>query len=177
MFYKERRISIIGQGKGWEKAPYARESWGSTNILLKRHVSRVIDMNDYSEDRWGKFETEDNKKVMEMCKSEGIPYIGLHNYPLKEVIQALKTDYFTNTIDYMIALAIYEHIHAIHFYGVNMALKSEYEWEMPGVNYWCGRAMGAGIELKVFGKSSTIMRCPDDKLYGYDTPQESLEGR
>jgi len=177
MKFKERIISIIGMGKGWEKAPYLGESWGACNILLKRKCSRIIDMNDYSENRWGEEETRHNKEVMEMCKIMDIPYIGLHNYPIKEIINAFQTDYFSNTIDYMIALAIYEHVHAINFYGVTMALKSEYHWEQPGVNFWCGRAIGAGIKIKIFGESSTIMKTPDGLLYGYGTPQTSLEER
>ena len=174
---KERIISIIGMGEDWDKAPMLGESWGACNILLRRNVSRIIDMNDYSENRWGERETQDNKDVMDLCKAMDIPYIGLHNYPLKEVINALQTDFFTNTIDYMIALAIYEHVHQINFYGVNMSTRSEYQFEQPGVNFWCGLAMGRGIKIKVVGDKSTIMRCPNRELYGYYIPQESLEAR
>lgn len=176
-FLKRKIINIVGLGTGWENAPYLGEIWGATKLILRRPCNRLIDMNDYTNNRWGKSETEDAEAAKKLANEKRIPYIDLTNYPLKEVIACCESDYFTNTIDYMIALAIYEHVKEIHLYGVNMSLGGEYEFEKPGVDYWCGYAKGRGLTVKVHGKRSRIMECPDKVLYGYYTPQESLEWR
>ena len=173
-------VHIIGRGTGWRKAPAAQltgETWGATQLNLWRSVGTIIDMNDYSENRWGEYETADAVTSKAKALEDGIPYIDLETYPLKEVIQYFDVDYFTNTIDYMIALAIYEHFTQINMYGVNMSMKGEYAFEKPGVDFWCGMALGRGIDVRIFGEKSTIMKSPDGLLYGYMTPQRSIEGR
>lgn len=89
-------------------------------------------------------------------------------------------DYFTNSISWMIALAILELTEEktvsgrtqrvakpgarLGIVGVSMAAESEYSVQKPSVEYWIGRAQGMGIDVWV----------PDDAhilhtatLYGY----------
>ena len=169
------KINIIGKGDGWESAPL-ENSWGATQLILRRPVSMVVDMNDYSNNRWGVEESLEAEASKSEAKRLGIPYIGLHNYPLQEVIEFFGDDYFSNTIDYMIALAIYKGATEIDIYGVNM-LGDQYLFEKPGVEYWRGQAMGRGIKVTVHGKQSLVGKTPDGLLYGYDVPQPSLARR
>ena len=160
------KLSIIGKGFGWELAPYDVESWGATQLNLRRPVNMVVDMNDYSNDRWGKDESLEAKISRARAKAFEIPYIDLSNYPYLEVVESLGTDYFTNTIDFMLALAIFKGKKEINMYGVNMSHETEYASQKPGVDFWCGYAKGRGIKIKVHGNSA-IMRSPDDLVYGY----------
>jgi hypothetical protein len=127
-------------------------------------------MNDYS--LWGKTEAVADKFSRAAAAKNGIPYIDLTNYPIKEVVDYFGTDYFTNTVDYALALAIFKGFTEIDLYGVNMAWESEYSYEKPGVEFWIGQAMGRRIKVNVFGKESTILKTKDGLMYGYGTPQK-----
>lgn len=169
-----RKVIIIGKGFGWENAPSISnefDTWGITQLILRRPVDLVIDMNRYDDFRWGELELEENAVAIAMCKEGNIPYIGLHNYKIKEMISHFETDYFSSTIDYAIALAIYSKYEEIQIYGVNLSHNTEYGPLKPGVDFWCGMAKGRGIKLAVHGKDSTIMKTIDGLVYGYDTPQ------
>lgn len=168
---RHKPLSVIGKGKGWELAPYDIESWGATQLIIKRNVNRVVDMNDYSNGDWGNDQLEEVRQSKLKVDELGIPYIGLDNYPIHLVTEFFETDYFSNTIDYMIALAIYEGYTSLDLYGVNMALESEYYYEKPGVDYWCGQAMGRGIRVTCHGDLSTIMRTRNGLMYGYGKEQ------
>ena len=166
------KITIIGKGNGWELAPLEGETLGITQLILRRLVSRVIDMNDYS--LWGEVEEKEAEEAKKKAGDLNIPYIDRDNYPLSKVIHKFETDYFSNTVDYAIALVIYEGYTEIDLYGVNMSAPGEYAYQKPGVDFWCGMAMGKGIKVNVFGKESRIMKTRDNKLYGYGIPQGGL---
>ena len=87
-------------------------------------------------------------------------------YPLAEVQAALCPGraYFTSTVAYMLALAIYQGFARIEMYGVHMSMGSEYAYQRDGVTYWLGRAEGAGIEV-VLPEACELLQ---GRLYGYD---------
>jgi len=166
-----KQVAIIAKGRGWVDAPYNCETWGITQLLIRRPVDLVIDMNVYEDLRWGKKEALENKMVMLMCKTSHIPYIGLNNYPLSEIMEQFDTDYFGGTIEYAIALAIYRGYEVIDLYGINFKLNSEYGYQKPSIDFWCGVAKGRGIKIKSHG-DSLIMKTIDGLIYGYDTEQK-----
>jgi hypothetical protein len=163
------KVVIIGKGSGWEDAPHKGECWGITQLLLRRPVTRVIDMNDYS--LWGEQEAREAQQARAKAADNGIPYIDLKTYPLDGIMEFFHTDYFSNTVDYAIALALYEQFTEIDLYGVNMANPGEYSYQKPGVDFWCGMSKGMGVSVRSFGRMSTIMQTQDAKLYGYGYPQ------
>jgi len=170
-------ITIVGKGFGWELAPPANNGdnvWGACQLNTQRDVDVVVDMNEYSDNRWGETESLMAELSKSIAKDKGTPYIDLSSYPIDQVIDYFGTDFFTNTIDYMIALAIYRGATEIHFYGVNMTMDDEYSYQRPGVHFWIGMAMGRGIKIRVFGKDSTILKTPDGILYGYDIKQKEI---
>ena len=74
--------------------------------------------------------------------------------PVKEMIAHFKRDYFTTSIAYMVAHAIYEHDHGdtiqeIKMFGVDMSAFSEYSYQRPCVEYWLGVAEGRGIKVTI----------------------------
>lgn len=170
----EKTVSIVGKGKGWQFAPESGNVWGITQLICMRPVSRVIDMNDYR--LWGDEEARLAEKARAIAKERGIEYIDLDSYPLRQVMETLDVDYFSNTVDYAIALAIYEGYRDIHLWGVNMELHGEYAYQKPGVDFWCGYALGAGARVTIHGVWSRIMRTRDSLLYGYGVPQ-TIRGR
>jgi hypothetical protein len=165
-------MNIIGKGSGWENAPTEGECWGITQVICRRPVTRVIDMNDYR--LWGQIQADEAKKAREIAKNINVEYIDLENYPLNHVIQRFKTDYFNSTVDYAIALALYESYDDIHLWGINMINNEEYRHQKPGVEFWCGYAKGLGCNIEVHGKLSGIMKTKDGNLYGYDISQKNI---
>ena len=137
------------------------------DIILRRPVKRTFDM--HRESFWG----SNQIATREMVLKKGVAFFNLDNYPIDEIKEFFKTDYFSNSIDYMIALAIYEGATSIDLYGVNMTAATEWAYQKPGVDYWCGQAMGRGIEVNVYGMVSIIMKTCDGLLYGYLTKQET----
>lgn len=138
-------------------------------MILRRPVDRVIDMNDYT--LWGPEEAEEAVRAKALAEVRGVEYIDRDNYPLEDIIDYFGTDYFSNTVDYTIALALFERFDEIHLYGVNMEVGSEYIFEKAGVDFWCGYALGMRAKVVVHGQHSMIMRTKDGLLYGYGSTQ------
>jgi hypothetical protein len=163
------KVTIIGKGDGWQDAPSDGEAWGVNDLILRRNVSRVIQIHNLA------LASDEGRRVeiatRERAKSIGASYIDSESYPLWDVVKFFESDYFSSTVDYAIALAVFEAYTKIDMYGVNMANPSEYSCQKAGVEFWCGIAKGRGVEVKVFGELSTIMRTGDGLLYGYGFKQ------
>lgn len=166
-----KSVNIIGRGIGWDKAPLEEYSWGITLTNLNRKVDLVIDMNIYHDGRWGQDELDKATKSRLLAAQDSIPYIDLLSYPLRSIIEHFHTDYFSNTVDYALALAIYQGFTSISLYGINMANDTEYSYQKPGVEFWIGQAMGRGIDIQIQRGYSTLLKTRDNMLYGYNKRQ------
>jgi hypothetical protein len=127
-----KKVAIVGFSQHKVEAPYndpTFEIWG---------------LNDLHESipRWNRwFEMHSDKQIKDYCsRKQGVPYLeGLSKlnvpvymqkqrpevptsveYPI-ERMKAQFGDYFTNSISYMLAMAIDEGYQVIHVYGVDMA--------------------------------------------------------
>ena len=166
---KTGKVQIIGKSIGWQDAPEGIESWGITQIILMRPVDLVIDMNIY-DGRWGPQEQRDAVMAKEEAELRGVPFIGLQNYPLDDVVAYFGSDYFGSTVDYAIALAVFRGFTEIDIYGVNL-IDDEYAYQKPSMEYWIGMARGRGVKVTVNGSYTKLLKTRDGKLYGYDTEQ------
>lgn len=79
-----------------------------------------------------------------------------------EEIKKLK--YFTNTISYAIALAIYQGYERILLFGAEMQSNTEYSYQRDNVAFWVGVAAGYGISVEIHSAFNLF----DQPLYGYD---------
>jgi len=86
-------------------------------------------------------------------------------YPMDEVLKAIPQAYryFTSSVSYALALAIYQGYERIEVYGVEMETETEYGHQRDGVTYWVGVAQGRGIEVDYH--SINVLKSP---LYGFD---------
>lgn len=92
-----------------------------------------------------------------------IGYFDKHNYPLDAVRDYFGSTYFTNSIGYMLALAIKKKPKEISIWGIDMEHGGEYSFERPCVAYWIGQAEGRGIKV-----SSSSGLAQANFLYGYE---------
>jgi hypothetical protein len=105
-------------------------------------------------------------------------------YPLDEICRELlpglqrgrqngqSIRYFTSSVAYAIALAIYRGYERIEIYGVEMETNTEYAYQREGVTFWLGVAVGRGIEVVLHEDSGLMVGL----LYGYDGDVELREG-
>ena len=75
--------------------------------------------------------------------------------------------YLTSSIAYMIALAISRGFEEIILTGIQLEKRVEYLYQRSCVEYWIGRAEGAGIKVTLPDNCPMLKA---DFLYGYETP-------
>jgi hypothetical protein len=88
-------------------------------------------------------------------------------YPIEEVLRVFPRGYFTNTVSYMIALAICMKPAEIGVWGVDMAMSDEYAAQRPSVEYFLGVAEGSGIKVTL-PQECTLLKT--HRLYGLEDP-------
>ena len=96
-------------------------------------------------------------------------------FPLEEIKQRFKTDYYTNVIDYTIAYALYTGYDDLHIHAVRMDQEFERERKKPSVTFWMGVAVGTGASVKVYddNEETRLLRTPTGLIYSYpDIKQE-----
>lgn len=179
---KKDKVFIVGFAPSWVETPWAdkdAEIWG-VNELYK------IATGERGErfDRWFEIHNPDSpsKKMEEHHEFMKVCHIPIYmqkkderfpmsvKYPLDEITDLFTkkgyngAKYFTNSISYMIALAIYEGFKEIHVYGVDMAQQSEYSHQRPSCEYFLALAEGMGIKVHLPENSDLIKT---GALYGY----------
>ena len=94
-------------------------------------------------------------------------------YPYDEIVEDIFTPlkrgveinpYFTSSVSFMLAHAIYERVDRIEIYGIEMATGTEYAYQKPGGEFMIGAAIARGIEV-VLHPLSELCKA---RLYGYD---------
>lgn len=73
---------------------------------------------------------------------------------------------YSNQIAWMVALAIYLGYEEIHLYGVDMAQKSEYQFQKSSCHFFLGFAAGKGTMLKVPASCELLKGSVD---YGFES--------
>lgn len=173
-----KRVAIVGYAQTRDLAPFSSseyEIWGLNDLY--RFIPRW--------DRWFNMHDEETgltghtpfaELVKEYAKWDAPVYmIDKHpdvpnsvKFPLEE-IRKLYGDYFTNSISYMIAMAIYENFDEIAIYGVDMADGTEYANQRPSCEYWMGVARGKGIKIYTPVETSLLKT---RYLYGYENHKD-----
>jgi hypothetical protein len=96
-------------------------------------------------------------------------------FPLAEIIKEYHIPamgdkiFLTCSVAHMLALAIYEGFEEITLLGIDQAIDTEYEVEMPSVLYWLGVAAGKGIKINISDHSPLLKGY---YIYGYEDPQK-----
>ena len=192
MFGKDR-ICIIGSGVGWHnslKYRFTHKIWAVYSAV--QHLHGKIDLAFGADplerltDKKGKTESIVAMKAVVMSEvfrrkipiflpKEYSEHPTSVKYPLKEIVDKFGITYFSNTICYMIAYAVYKEVKSIDLFGINMSYGSEYEHEKGGLEFWLGFAMGKGLKVNIHGKESMVLKTKansrtilrDGDLYGY----------
>jgi hypothetical protein len=103
-------------------------------------------------------------------------------FPIKELMEMFKTDYYTNTISWEIAYALMlierkEYLPYIGVWGVDMATNTgsifslpEYSHQRPSCEFWLGMCLGRGVTIEIPAESDLLKL---RYLYGYQELEKS----
>jgi hypothetical protein len=185
------KLAIVGFATGSvHKAPHQDpevEAWG-INQLWKVAVDKPFD-------RWFELHSlydfyHSNPGHKEFLRNfKGPVYVREQDYQLAlkwgidtaqpfphRVILDNFRPYFTNTISWLLALAIMMHPEWLGIYGVDMAqdnvLQAEYSQQRPSCEYFLGIAEGQGITLDIPNGCDLL---GGSHLYGYEDSGRVLE--
>lgn len=165
------KIIIIGKGPGWENAPMEGETWGVNNLILRRPVKLSFQVHDID---WQlKYDINQIKDQIKEINRLGIPVIVAKKHKLLPTsivfpINRMPFEYFTGSISYMIAYAIYKRATEIDLYGISFFLRKEFLIERPCVEFWLGQVMARGMKVTVHDPTTIGCCRPYQDLYGYD---------
>jgi len=193
---KERKVAICGTAEPhWRACPFGEETgweiWTCGGIFQQvPRTDRHFEIHDRSETCKGWAQSPEQEEAARNVYWDWINTMGPRAvlkelrpetphataYPLDDVLKAFPQGYFTNTISYMIALALLEGVTEIGLWGVDMALtgdptvpaSNEYSLQRPSVEFYLGIAVGSGVRVHIPPQSTLLM---SRKLYGFEGPE------
>ena len=188
------KVCIVGFADGHRaSAPFDdpdMEMWGINRlhaVLPDKTWDRWFEIHDlekfYADDaehqtflKNAKFPVYIRRQDHRVAKEWGL---NAEAFPHTELVDRF-APYFTNTVSWLIALAIVMDFEEIHIYGVDMAQDTlqhaEYRQQRPSCEWLIGYAQGKGITV-VMPPGSDLLKA--SHLYGFDSPQhlEKLQAR
>src|SRR3990167_4064989 len=124
-------VIILGKSPTGALCPFdADEVWGVNNVAEHPEFKDKKFHRLFAFDFLPKEYTDGMKKYAPICSFQ--PYADIP-YPLEEVKAAFGTEYFTNTVSYQIALAIYLKVDKLRVYGIDVSFGAHYAQENRGV--------------------------------------------
>ncbi len=193
---KPRKIAIVGTAEPhWRAAPFGDPEWeiwtcGGIFSTVPR-TDRHIEIHDKAETckGWGQspeHEEAARNVYWDWIREKGPAAVlkqrlpetpAASEYPLQEVLKAFPDRYFTNSVSYMLALALLEGCDELGLWGIDMALNgdpavpesNEYARQRPSVEFYLGIACGRGIRVHIPAQS-TLLKAR--RLYGFDGPEQ-----
>ncbi len=174
------RLAIVGFApSSMNDAPFKDESveiWGVNELYIAvPRVTRLFEIHEYKH-LTAKARNPNHLKWLQETKIpvymrqvfEDIPQS--IEFPYREIIRECGTDYFTNSISWLIGFALlHRGFKRIELYGIDMARSEEYESQRPSVEFFIGLARGRGIEIINPPQSDIMM---SSTLYGIEDEKE-----
>lgn len=179
-----KAVQIVGFAPSWIETPWDNGAhlWGM-NALHKvagdRPWTAWFQLHDID-----KHHKDDRAEHIAWLRDSNLPiYMWEHHLPRyqaeipnavpypKDAILAHFGNYFTNTVSWMIALAIVGGYQDIGVFGIDMAQDSEYAHQRPSCEFFLGWAAGAGIRLAI-PKTSDLLKA--SYLYGAEEEDASV---
>lgn len=180
-----KEVIILGTSFSARDCPFNCETWSiNAGYQLRDYLTPFRLDRLFITDRLYSVEDETINFDVPRMNALGIPIVSMHKieglncelYPFKEIVKEFNTRYFTNTIDYAIAYAIYKGYKKIKLYGVDMVAPREVEFQRCGIGYWLGRAEERGCKVSV-SDGSELFKTNGDVPYGFlpdEIPEEVL---
>jgi hypothetical protein len=182
-----RIVNILGKGDGWEGIENAKhgEIYGINDAFLRTpQVTKTFHMHDLEQFLKDPKTNSSTRLCIEHANAHPemefyttyewprIPHSKA--FPLEEVSDKFKTNYFASTIEYAMAYALWAGCDVLNLYGINMTVKQEYIDQKPGCEFWVGVAKGMGVEVNLQYEHTSLLKTRNGLLYGYNVKQGSF---
>lgn len=185
------KVAIVGFASGHHfQAPFTDEKveiWGINRLhreLPDRRWDRWFELHDLEQ-----FYRDDQEHRNFLKEFHGPVYVRAQDYKLArewgienaqpfphEVLLQAYPSYFTNTVSWLIGLAVLMEPEWLGIYGVDMAqdglLQAEYSQQRPSCEYFIGVANGRGIPTFIPSGADLLKAT---HLYGYEDTGPVLE--
>jgi hypothetical protein len=188
-------ITILGLGPSLEeyvnlvkrlgnRRAFSDETWGINAVGDVIQCDRIFHMDDVRiQQVRAEARPESNiAKMLDWMKTHPGPiytsrkhkeYKGLVEFPLQDVMNDLKYDYFNNTAAYALAYAIHIGATKVSIFGCDYTYPNSHDAERGRgcMEFWLGYAAAKGIAIAI-PKVSSLMDAlypQQQRLYGYDT--------
>jgi hypothetical protein len=166
-------------------APFDDMTWDIWSCHMGPEILPRCTMSfeSHEVEEFSKPQYTDSKYYEKMCKAEppwNIPILmrkhfdeipNSYPYPIDEIVKQFGR-YFTNSITYLIALAIRQRYSEIALYGVEMEHGSEYIDQARSVVHFIGIAAGMGIKVLI---PPVCQLMKNRWLYGFETDQKDQD--
>lgn len=169
-----RKVALIGSAQSVDFAPWFDPSWEiwahATCHTICRRADRYFDVHP-----WPWIASKGSPDYLEWLRTNRIPIYMEEAFPKvpaavrypAERICAEFPHYFSSHTAWMMALALTEGVSHVGLFGIHYSVGIEYVEQRPGAEFWCGVAVGRGVQL-VIPPTSPLCHEPKE-LYGYES--------
>jgi len=156
-----KEVIIMGCGPTHVESKYHCETWGVNGVYtFSKRLDKLFFADEESEvnSAWydiPKIMSFENLTCVFPIKYKRFSDLGLNIevFPLELIQKKFPTEFFSNTIAYMLAYALYYDYEKIWLYGIDMMSNTTYIQEKGGVEFWMGVALGMSAERVKQGKT------------------------
>lgn len=175
-----RKIAILGGASTLKYAPWHDPTWElwshhSCRHMCGRDPDLLFDLHppELWTDPKKKFWDPDYTKWAQtnripIMMQQAYPEVPASiKYPFGQMITEFSRGYMTNTVSYMVALALMEGVTHLGIYGCHYDTGSEYGPQRGSCEYWLGVAEGRGVHILIPPGCDLLNR--PSLLYGYES--------
>ena len=177
---KPRKVAIVARHpKSRYLAPFADDTWEIWTLSPMRGCEGFTDLPRY--DRFYELHELDlmerevdglTEWITKAKEAEPDRYWLADDLPVDAIVERFGHDYFTQTVAFMAAHAIYEGVDELSVFGCDFAHDSEYQWQRPCMEFWLGVAVGLGVQVYAPPQCDLIKH---QARYAYDKLPEMTE--
>lgn len=181
-----KEVQILATGMGWQDYDKTKEVWALAKLIARGVIPQKVFSMDSLDSlqivKRGEVSLEEIERIINENKIEFITareypkILTTKLFPLEAIKDLIGVDYFSNTVCYMIALAVLEEVDSLDLYGVNQSGLFEYMEQRRAVEFWLGIAIGRGIAVTIHAPSKLLQ----NKFllpYGYEANEGQKNAR
>lgn len=159
-----KEVILLGGADSMNLCPYdCAEIWTVNNLykkvkkLTKLFIihNQVYEAGGLPHYDWIDMNLASIKDNFEIWSTHRINMLQSKRYPMPEIVLKYNTTYFTSSICYMLAFALYRDFQKLRLYGIDMT-DPKYYSDRPGVEFWLGQAKGQGCQIEISAGSALL---------------------
>ena len=171
--------------RGGQYAPWFDPTWelwahASCRHLCRRDPDLLFDLHppalwrDVKKKTWDpKYLTWLQHNTVPIMMQDRYPDVPASlRYPFEPMITEFPRGYMTNTVAYMIALALMEGVTHLGIFGCDYDTGSEYGPQRGSAEYWLGLAEGRGVQVCIPPQCNLLNK--PSLLYGYESHPQGI---